>query len=136
MLGHRVQAALLELGLDLRRIPLIDDEGERLHRDAHRTAASASAVPSRRLERLGRDLPEDGGSPVAHVQHGLLAVIAPELPAHERDVEGGLLAVVRDPEGEVVERHRLPAGRFEDRLDLRRVAGRRAEGQHAATLRG
>src|SRR5262249_37194650 len=71
-------------------------------------------------------------APVAGVEYGLLAIVASDLPVHQRRVERGLLLIVGNLAGEVVEQHRLPARRLERQFRRRRVALRRASARAAA----
>ena len=74
------------------------------------------------------------GSPVADVQHRLLAVVAAQCPSHERDVERGFLLVVRDAEGEWSSATVFhPVGSNTGGMSVG-IARRRAERQHAAAL--
>ena len=102
--AHRAQAAPPQFRLHHLGVPRLDDPAQARHR--------------------GRPLPgrlfEDRRAPVANVQHSLLAVIAAQLPSHQRDVERRLLLVVRHLEGDVVQRHGLPPRRREHRWDRSR----------------
>ena len=81
MIGDRREAAFAEPGFDCRRAPRLDDEAE--------------AVDGRR-PLLRRPL-EDDGAPVADIHDHLPAIVASELPSHQRGVERRLLAIVRHP---------------------------------------
>jgi hypothetical protein len=72
-------------------------------------------------------------APVADVEQGLLAVVAPDLPVHERGVVRGLLRIVDDLTGQVIEKDRFPSSRLERQFSGSGIAFRRA-GARAAAL--
>ena len=77
---------------------------------------------------------DDAAGVLADVEHRLLAIVAPDLPAHERRVEGRGLLVIGALIVEVIEPHRLPARRLERRHERCRVA-RRVAAPGAGRLR-
>ena len=99
IVGDRSQAALPEFGFDCLGVPRIDGPGEAPH--CRRTGG----------------LFEDGGTPMAHIQHGLLAIVAAERPSHQGHVERRFLPVIRDLKREVIQPHCFPARGFEYRCN-------------------
>src|SRR5262249_23592250 len=71
-------------------------------------------------------------APVGDVEHGLLAVVAPHFPVHERGVVRGFLAIVGGLDREVIQTNSLPSRRLEWRLRRIRVALGRAGARSAA----
>src|SRR5262252_11254428 len=149
IIRDRIETALAELGLHLLCVPRLDPPAEAVERRVARRArpaalAAATAIAASRRSRLGlrrcrRRLiatANHEAAPVADVEHRLLAVVAPDLPVHERGVVGRLLRVVDGLTREMVEQHRLPSGRLEWQLRGSRIAlGRAGAGAAALTLR-
>src|SRR5207244_904852 len=94
VVGDGIEAALLELRLDLVRVPRLDpprEIGDPRH-PGSATPTSASAAPAAGVthgwSRRGRGRHEPvrhdrSAHVVADVHHGLLAIVAPHLPSHE-----------------------------------------------------
>ena len=105
-------------------------------RPARRAARSAGGRRWRRRRRRDVAAAQDQAAPVADVEHRLLAVVAANLPVHQRLVVRRFLRVVDDLAGKVIEQDRLPSGRLERQLRRRGVAvGRAVAGAAALALR-
>jgi len=124
-----LQTALLELGLHALGVPLVDavghvvdDAGDRRWRRLSARCTGVRLAP----------VPDDDLADVADLHRALvLAVVVPDLPAHEIAVEGGALAVVGDGVGNVIEpdglerRRRRRGGDGRDTPLRQRGTGRR-----------
>src|SRR4029453_5317174 len=96
MSGDWVQAALLERGLDGVGVPRLNAPREAVEDGLHlrSTDAEAGIGDRRRRRRRHPAANDDPARVLTDVQHGLLPIVTPDLPAHERRVErGGLLVV-------------------------------------------
>jgi len=71
-------------------------------------------------------------APVADVEHGLLAVVASDLPIHQRGVVRGFLRIVDDLTGQVIEQNRFPSRRLERQLGGCGIAFRSARARASA----
>src|SRR5438067_13661156 len=121
----RAQAALLELRLDAVGVPRLNAERDVIDAEPR----SAAAAPELRIERIAAA--DDDVADLADEALVLAAFVVGLLPAEEVRVERRALLVVGYAEGEVIEPHRLPAGRRERRR-LRQLRGR---GRRLAALR-
>jgi hypothetical protein len=141
IVGDRREPALAQLRFDLLRVPRLDAPAETVeHRVARRarSAAAATATGSVGVGIRGRRGRCDVAAahkepaPVADVEHRLFAVVAPNLPVHERGVVRGLFRVVHDLTRQVIEEHSLPPGRLEGKFRRSGIALRQARARAAA----
>src|SRR2546430_8712470 len=121
----RAQAGLLELGLDAVGVPRLNAERDVIDAEPR----SAAAAPELRIERIAAA--DDDVADLADEALVLAAFVVGLLPPEEVRVERRALLVVGHAEGEMIEPHRLPAGRRERRR-LRQLRGR---GRRQAALR-
>jgi hypothetical protein len=153
VVGDRREPALAQLRIDLFRVPRLDAPAETVeHRVARRARpAAAPATATRGRVRVGAvgirgsgfgirrrrgrgdvAAAQNQAAPIADVEHRLLAVVAPNLPVHERGVVGGLFRIVRDLARQMIEEHGLPASRLEGKFRRRGIAFGQARARAAA----
>src|SRR5262249_21756720 len=109
---NRRHAALFKGRRHFAGIPFVDDPREAADRRAWSGPPGSAGAQGLRI-----DTAENAIAPAADIHHGLLAVIVPELPAHQGFVKGGLFPVIHHIDGEAFQGERLPAGGIEHFFD-------------------
>src|SRR6185503_17580105 len=136
MIRHGIEPTLLELRLDLVRVPRVDAKREvadSRHSRGAWSAAATTTASTRGIARLCRSgrcgwrfvaVDEYGvADRVADLHHAALAVVVAHLPSHHGGVERNRLLVVDALVREVIEPHGFPTGRVEGCWCTSRVRG-------------